>query len=165
MITAEKVRIICGRCQITIPGHLRVWLGVRACHSASAQSPTAPFWKSNVLGELHKSVLVEMADKSLRIKLVIVSLLEYNLNQQTSHFLLATLHAKFALTKILVHLCLNLTQPYQTRGDRNHFYIPVPKKLTPAPALAPELIGNLYTNSCSHSESLKAESIFPHELK
>jgi len=24
MITAEKVRIICGRCQITIPGHLRV---------------------------------------------------------------------------------------------------------------------------------------------
>jgi len=24
VITAEKVRIICGRCQITIPGHLRV---------------------------------------------------------------------------------------------------------------------------------------------
>jgi len=27
-----------------------------------------------------------MADKSLRVKLVIVSLLEHNLNQQTSHF-------------------------------------------------------------------------------
>jgi len=24
-LTAEKVRIICGRCQITIPGHLRVY--------------------------------------------------------------------------------------------------------------------------------------------
>jgi len=24
VITAEKVRIICGRCQITIPGHLWV---------------------------------------------------------------------------------------------------------------------------------------------
>ena len=34
---------------------------------------------------------------------------------------------------------------------------PVPEKVTPAPA--PELIGNL------HSESLKAESILPHEAK
>jgi len=24
VITTEKVRIICGRCQITIPGHLRI---------------------------------------------------------------------------------------------------------------------------------------------
>jgi len=34
---------------------------------------------------------------------------------------------------------------------------PVPKEVTPAPA--PKLIGNL------HSESLKAESILPHEVK
>jgi len=26
VITAEKVRIICGRYQIIIPGHLRVWV-------------------------------------------------------------------------------------------------------------------------------------------
>jgi len=39
----------------------------------------------------------------------------------------------------------------------------VPKKVTPAPA--PELIGNLHSDSCLHSESLKAESILPHEVK
>jgi len=43
VITAEKVRIICGRCQITNPGSLE-GLGFRACYSASAQSPTALFW-------------------------------------------------------------------------------------------------------------------------
>jgi len=31
--------------------------GFRACYSASSQSPTVPFWKPNVLGELRKSVL------------------------------------------------------------------------------------------------------------
>jgi len=36
---------------------------------------------------------------------------------------------------------------------------PVPKKVTPAPAL--ELIGNLYSDSSLHSDSLKAESILP----
>ena len=40
---------------------------------------------------------------------------------------------------------------------------PVPKKVTPAPALV--LIGNLHSDSCLHSESLKAESILPHEVK
>ena len=40
---------------------------------------------------------------------------------------------------------------------------PVPKKVTPAPA--PELIGNLHSDSCLHSERLKAESILPHEVK
>jgi len=40
----------------------------------------------NVLGELQVSVLFEMADKSLRVELVIASLLERNLNQQISHF-------------------------------------------------------------------------------
>ena len=38
---------------------------------------------------------------------------------------------------------------------------PVPKKVTPAP----ELIRNLHSDSCLHSESLKAEFIFPHEAK
>jgi len=42
---------------------------------------------------------------------------------------------------------------------------PVPKKATPAPAPAPELIGILHSDSCLHSESLKAESILPHEVK
>ena len=41
---------------------------------------------SYVLGELQVSVLFEMTDKSLRVELVIVSLLEHNLNQQISHF-------------------------------------------------------------------------------
>jgi len=40
---------------------------------------------------------------------------------------------------------------------------PVPKKVTPAPAL--ELFGNLHSDSCLHSESLKVESILPHEVK
>ena len=40
-----------------------------------------PVWKPNVLGKLQESVLFEMTDKSLRVKLVIVSLLEHNLNQ------------------------------------------------------------------------------------
>jgi len=52
----------------------------------SAQSPIAPFWKPNVLGELQESVLFEMKDKSLHIKLGIVSLLEHGLNQRISHF-------------------------------------------------------------------------------
>jgi len=61
-------------------------VGFRACCSASAQSPTAPFWKPNVLGELQQSDLVVMADKSLCAKHVIVSLLAHYLNQQISHF-------------------------------------------------------------------------------
>jgi len=35
---------------------------------------------------------------------------------------------------------------------------PAPKKVTPATAPAPELFGNLHSDSCLHSESLKAES-------
>jgi len=85
VITAEKVSIICGRCQITIPGVLE-GLGFRAWYSASAQSPAAPFWKPNVLWELQESVPLEMKDKSLHVKLVILSLLEHNLNQRISHF-------------------------------------------------------------------------------
>jgi len=38
------------------------------------------------MGELQESVPLEMTDKSLRVKLVIVSLLEHNLNQRISHF-------------------------------------------------------------------------------
>jgi len=49
-----------------------------------------------------------MADKSLRVKLVIVRLLEHILNQQISHFVVLTLRVKFALTKIwfiYVYVC------------------------------------------------------------
>jgi len=42
---------------------------------------------------------------------------------------------------------------------------PVPKKVTPDPAPALQLIGNLHSQCCLHSESLKAESILPHEAK
>ena len=79
--TTPLVRIICGRCQITNPGwgcrFASILQGVRSI-------PTAPFWKANVLGEVQESVLFEMKDKPLRVKLVIVSLLEHNLNQQIS---------------------------------------------------------------------------------
>jgi len=61
-------------------------LGFPACYSTSAQSPTAPFWKTNVLGKLQENVPFKMTDKSLRVKLVIASLLEHNLNQRISHF-------------------------------------------------------------------------------
>ena len=92
MITVEKVRGICWRVCFylwTLPNHNSrslECLGIRACYSASAQPPTPPFWKPNVLGELQESAHLEMTDKSLRVKLVIVSLLEHNLNQQISHF-------------------------------------------------------------------------------
>jgi len=45
-----------------------------------------PVLKTNVLVELQESALFGMTDKSLRVKLVIASLLEHNLNQQISHF-------------------------------------------------------------------------------
>jgi len=61
-------------------------LGFRACYSTSAQSPTDPFWKPNVPRELQESVSFEMTDKSLRVKLAVVGLLEHNLNQRISHF-------------------------------------------------------------------------------
>jgi len=69
------------------------------------------FW---LLGKLKESVLFEIKDKSIRFKFFIVSLLEHNLNQQISLFIifvLLTPHAKSTLTKVLVHLRLNLTQP------------------------------------------------------
>jgi len=45
------------------------------------------------------------------------------------------------------------------------FFTPAPvfKDVNPDPAL--ELIGNLHSDSCLHSESLKTESILPHEVK
>ena len=93
-------------------------LGFRACYSASAQSPTTPFWKPNVLGEVQESVLFEIRDKSLCVKLVITSLVEHNLNQQISisHFRFFNSTCKVTSMKVLVHLRLSLTQPYHTSG-------------------------------------------------
>ena len=45
-----------------------------------------PVLKTKRSGELQESVPFEMTDKSLRVKLIIVSLLEQNLNQRISHF-------------------------------------------------------------------------------
>ena len=79
-----KVRIICGRCQITIPVSLE---GFQACYSASAQSSTSRFSKIKRSGGIRRNCFpFEMTDKSLRVKLVIVSWLEHNLNQGISHF-------------------------------------------------------------------------------
>jgi len=85
VITAEKVCIICGHCQITIPGHLRVYVSEHAT-ARPLNLPPPSFENRNVLGDLQESVLFEMTDKLLRVKLVIVSLLEHNLNQQISLF-------------------------------------------------------------------------------
>jgi len=62
------------------------------------------------MGELQESVLFETTDKSLRVKLVIVGLLEHNLTQRISHFRSFNSRRKLTLTKVLVHLRLNLTQ-------------------------------------------------------
>jgi len=84
VITAEKVCIICGHCQITIPGHLRVYVSEHA--TARPLNLPPPSFENHVLGDLQESVLFEMTDKLLCVKLVIVSLLEHNLNQQISLF-------------------------------------------------------------------------------
>jgi len=42
--------------------------------------------KSSGRTTVQESVLFEMTDKSLRVKLVVVSLLEHNFNQRISHF-------------------------------------------------------------------------------
>jgi len=57
-----------------------------------------------------------MTDKSLRIKLVMVSFLEHNLSQQISLFNFRSFNStrKVSIAKVLIHLRLNLTQPYQT---------------------------------------------------
>jgi len=58
-----------------------------------------------------------MTDKSLRVKVVIVNLLEHSLNQQISHFRSFNSTRKANIDESLVHLRLNLTQPYQTSGN------------------------------------------------
>jgi len=59
------------------------------------------------------SVLFEMTDKSLRVKLVIVSLLEHNLNQRISHF--RSFNSTY--NKSFGSFTLKLTQPYQMSGS------------------------------------------------
>jgi len=90
-------------------------LGFQACYSTSAQSPTAPFWKPNVLGELQERVPFESTDESLRDKLVIVSLLEHTLNQRITHF--RSFNSTRKVNTEESFLPLNLTQSYQTSGN------------------------------------------------
>ena len=85
MITAEKVRIICGRCEITIPGHLRVEVSEHATARPLNLLPSR-FENQTFLGNYGKVFSFDMTDESLRVELVIASLLEHNLNQQISHF-------------------------------------------------------------------------------
>jgi len=85
VITAEKVGINCGHCQILIRGHLRVLVSKHA--TACPFNLRLPrFGNQTFSGELQESVLFEMTDKSPRVKLVIKNLLEHSLNQQISHF-------------------------------------------------------------------------------
>jgi len=67
-----------------------------------------PYFENQTLsGSYKKSVLFEMTDKSLRVKLVIVSLLEHNLNQQTSLFNFRSFNStRKVLTKFLVYIRL-----------------------------------------------------------
>jgi len=53
VITAEKVRIICGRCLITIPGSLE-GLGFQTCYSAFTQSPPPRFENQTFWGNYRK---------------------------------------------------------------------------------------------------------------
>jgi len=61
--------------------------------------------------------------------------------------------------------CLNLLHSNRAEVIGLTFFTPAPvfKDVNPDPAL--ELIGNLHSDSCLHSESLKTESILPHEVK
>ena len=61
--------------------------------------------------ELQESVPYEMTDKSLRVKLVIVSLLEHNLNQRISRFRSFNSTRKVNIVEILVPLRLNIALP------------------------------------------------------
>jgi len=72
---------------------------------------------------------------ALRFKLVIVSLLERNLNQQISLliFMLLILHAQLTLTKNLFYLHLSLTQPYQTSSSWAFFIIAISLKFYLSP--------------------------------
>jgi len=58
-----------------------------------------------------------MTDKSLRVKLVIVSLLEHNLNQQIPHFRSFNSTRKVNIGESFVSSALNLTQPHQMSGS------------------------------------------------
>jgi len=71
-----------------------------------------------------------MTDKSLGVKIVITSFLEHNLNQQisTSHFRSFNSTRKVTSMKVLVHLRLNLTHPYQTSGSWAFFIIGISLK-------------------------------------
>jgi len=108
VITAEKVRVICGRYQITNPGSLE-GLGFRACYSTSAESPTALFWKPNVLGNYRKVLPLRWTINHFTFKPVIVSLLEHNLNQRISYFRSFNSACKVNIDESFFHLRLNLT--------------------------------------------------------
>jgi len=66
--------------------------------------------------ELQESVPYEMTNKSLRVKLVIVSLLEHNLNQRISHFRSFNSTRKVNTDEILVPLRLNIALPNVIHG-------------------------------------------------
>jgi len=77
--------------------------------------------------ELQESVPFEMADKSLRVELVILNLLEHNLNQQISHFRSFNSTRKDNI-ECLVPIRLNLSQPYQMSGSWDFFIIAISLK-------------------------------------
>jgi len=91
-------------------------LGFRACYSASAQYPTARFETQTFWGNYSRVFSLRWRINHFALNLLswvclnIIKINKYDI------FVL-TLYAKFAVTKILVHLRLNLTQPYQTSSS------------------------------------------------
>jgi len=75
-----------------------------------------PPLKTKRSGELEESVLLEMMDKSLRVKLVMASLLEHNVNQQISLFHLRSFNStrKVNVDESFVSHTFNPDTAYQT---------------------------------------------------
>jgi len=106
VITAGKIRIICGRCQITIPGHLRVML--QRVRSISYH-PVLKTKRSGRTAGKCSLLWWRINHFALNLSRVCLNIIEINKFQI---FVPSTLHAKLTLMKVLVHLRLNLTQPY-----------------------------------------------------
>jgi len=75
-----------------------------------------PLLKTKLSGELQESVLFEIMDKSLCVKLVMVSLLEHNINQQISLFNLRSFNStrKVNVVESFVSYTFKPDAAYQT---------------------------------------------------
>jgi len=72
--------------------------------------------------ELQESVPYEMKDKSLRVKLVIVSLLEHNLNQRISHLRSFNSTSKVNTDESFGSITFQHSPTYQTSGMGSFYH-------------------------------------------